>query len=110
MEMGYYLWQGAYTSEAWAAMVKNPQDRLQAVRPVVEKLGGSIESGWFSFGEYDAVLIVKMPDNVSAAALSVAFSAGGAIKAAKTTPLLNAEEGQAVMRKATAAGYRPPSG
>jgi uncharacterized protein with GYD domain len=106
--MGLYLLQAAYTSEAWASQVKNPQNRLEALRPVVEKLGGSMESGWLAFGEYDIVAILEMPDNASAAAFSIAASAGGAVKAIKTTPLMSIEEGLEAMRKAGAAGYRPP--
>ena len=106
--MGYYLFQGAYTSESWAAMIRNPQSRVEAVQPVVERLGGRMETAWFSFGEYDVVALLDMPDNVSAAAFSAAVAAGGGVKAAKTTPLLTVEEGIAVMRKAGTAGYRPP--
>ena len=47
--------------EAWSGLVKNPQNRLEAVRPVVEKLGGKIEGGWLAFGEYDIVLVCQMP-------------------------------------------------
>lgn len=107
--MPYYLLQAAYTPDAWAAMVKNPQNRLEAVRPVVERLGGRVEGGWLAFGEYDAILICQMPDNVSAAAFSMAASAGGAVKAVKTTPLMTVEEGIQAMRKAAGAGFRPPS-
>jgi uncharacterized protein with GYD domain len=106
--MAYYLIQLAYTPEAWATQIKNPQNRLEAVRPVVEKLGGSFEGAWYAFGEYDVVAICKMPDNVSAAAFSLAASAGGAVKAFKTTPLMTTEEGLEAMRKAGAAGYQPP--
>ena len=53
--------------------------------------------------------ILEMPDNVSAAAFSVAGSSGGAIKAIKTTPLMTMDEGIEVMKKAAATGYRPPS-
>jgi uncharacterized protein with GYD domain len=108
--MAHYLLQAAYTPEGWAAMIKNPQNRLDAVRPVVEKLGGKIESGWFAFGEYDLISIVQMPDNVSAAAFSLAATAGGAIKAIKTTPLLTLEEGIEAMKKAAGTGYKPPQG
>ena len=38
--MPQYLVQVAYTPESWAKMVKNPQSRLEAVRPAVESLGG----------------------------------------------------------------------
>jgi len=108
--MPYYLLQAAYTGEAWGTQIGDPQNRLEAIRPVVEGLGGRIESGFFAFGEYDIVLITEFPDNVSAAAFSVAASAGGAAKAIKTTPLMTIEEGMEVMRKAGGSGYRPPGG
>lgn len=108
--MASYLVQVAYTPEAWATLLKNPQNRLQAVRPAIEKLGGRVEGSWLSFGEYDVIVIAEMPDNASAAAFSMAVSAGGAVKAMKTTPLMSAEEGQEAMRKATTTGYRPPAG
>ena len=107
--MAHFLLQGAYTAEAWSALVNNPQDRSVAIRPAVEKLGGSIKSVWFAFGEYDVVLIMEMPDNVSAAAFSLAVAAGGAFKAHTTTPLMTIEEGVEAMRRAGGAGYQPPS-
>jgi uncharacterized protein with GYD domain len=104
--MPHFLQQVAYTSDAWNALIANPQDRVEAVRPAIEKLGGKIESAWFAFGEYDLVVIVQMPDNVSAAAIAMAFAAGGACKSVRTTPLLSTEEGIAAVRKAGGTGYR----
>jgi hypothetical protein len=66
--MAYYLIQAAYTPEAWAKMVKSPQDRKAAIAPMIEKLGGRLESFWMSFGDYDAHVILQAPDNVTAAA------------------------------------------
>ena len=106
--MGYYMLQGAYTPEAWAVQVQNPQNRVELVRPTFARLGGTIESAWFAFGEYDVVVIAQFPDNVSAAAVAMAISAGGGFKAAKTTPLMSIEEGLEAMHKAGGAGYRPP--
>ena len=51
--------------------------RFEALRPVVEKLGGRIVNGFFADGEYDVVLILEMPDEASAAALAVAAAGGG---------------------------------
>ena len=107
--MPYYLVQAAYTQEAWASMVKNPQNRLDAVRPVVEKLGGKVEGGWLAFGDYDAVVICQMPDNTSAAAFAMAGAASSGLKAIKTTPLMTVQESMDAARKAQGAGYRPPS-
>jgi uncharacterized protein with GYD domain len=101
--MAYYLLQVAYTSEAWSAMVKTPQVRLEGLHPLLERLGGKLEGGWLALGEYDAVLICQLPDHASAAALAMAASTEGAVKAIKTTPLLTLEESLDALRKAAAA-------
>jgi uncharacterized protein with GYD domain len=105
--MPHYLIQAAYTPEGWAALVKTPQNRVEAIRPSIEKLGGKIEGAWFTFGDYDIIVVVQMPDNVSAAGIAMAFAAGGACKSVKTTPLLTIEEGVEAMKKAGKTGYRP---
>jgi uncharacterized protein with GYD domain len=105
--MPHYLQQVAYSREGWEAVVANPQNRIEAVRPAVEKLGGKIESAWFSFGDYDIVVITQMPDNVSAAAIAMAFAAGGACKSVQTTPLISPEEAVQALKKAHDCGYRP---
>ena len=106
--MARYMYQVSYTAESWAAQVKKPEDRVEALRPVVRKLGGKIESAYYTFGDYDIVLIVNMPDNGSAAAMSIAASAGGALKSIKTTPLMTIREGMAAMRKAKRSTYTAP--
>jgi uncharacterized protein with GYD domain len=105
--MPHYLQQVAYSQEGWGALVANPQDRIEAVRPAIEKLGGKIEAAWFSFGDYDVVVIVDMPDNVSAAAIGMAFASGGACKSVQTTPLISPEEAMQALKKARECGYRP---
>jgi uncharacterized protein with GYD domain len=106
--MPSYLVQVSYDSECLAALIAKPQNRAEAVRKAIEKLGGKLEGFWFSFGDYDAALVVQMPDNVSAAALSLAAGAGGACKGIKTTPLISIEEGMEAMKKASSSGYKPP--
>jgi uncharacterized protein with GYD domain len=100
----------AYTPDAWAAQLKNPQNRLEIVSQFMERLGGRFESAYLAFGEYDIVAITDLPDNVSAAAASMVVSAAGAVKAIKTTPLMTIDEGIQAMRKGgeAAASYRPP--
>jgi len=107
--MPSYLVQVAYNSEAVAALMKKPQDRGAVVAKAVEKLGGTLEGAWLSFGDYDTIVIVDMPDNVGAAAFAMAISAGGSCKSVKTTPLLSVEEGTAAMKKAGGSGYKPVS-
>ena len=106
--MTFYALQTAYTPLGWAALINDPQNRMDAVKPVVQRLGGSVVNGWLTFGDYDVLMICEMPDNVTATALSMAISAGGAVRAVKTTPLMTFEEGIEALRKAKAAEYAPP--
>jgi uncharacterized protein with GYD domain len=108
--MPHFLHQIAYSREGWQAIVNNPQDRIEAVRPAIEKLGGKIHTAWFAFGDYDVVLITEMPNNVNAAAIAIAFAAGGACKGVQTTPLMSTAEALEAMKKAKESGYRPATG
>src|SRR5467141_3938933 len=98
---------GSYTPEALARLIANPQDRFEAVRAPIEKLGGKVQNSYFAFGQYDAVLITEMPDNVSAAAIALAFAAGGSLRNCQTTALMSNAEGLEAMRKAATCGYKP---
>jgi uncharacterized protein with GYD domain len=104
--MSHYLLQVAYTPEAVQALLHNPQDRTAAMQAPIEKLGGKVHSVFLSFGDYDGVAIIELPDNVSAAAIALALSAGGACRNVKTTPLLTGAEAIEAAKKAAASGYR----
>ena len=99
--MPIYMWQAAYTPESWAAQVKNPQNRAETVgRQLVEAVGGRLIGAWYSFGEYDLVLIADVPNNQAMSALAMGVAAGGAIKDSKTTVLMTGTEGVEAMRQA----------
>jgi len=104
--MPFFLHQASYTPEALARLIANPQDRFEAIRGPIEKLGGKIKDSFFAFGDHDVMLITEMPDNVSAAAIAVAFAGGGALKNLKTTPLLTTAEALDALRKAGSCGYK----
>jgi uncharacterized protein with GYD domain len=106
--MPFYLYQCAYTPEAWAAQVENPQDVRQRIDAMMNKLGGEVIGIWYAFGEYDLVAVIEMPDNTSDAAAAIAIAAGGAVRAAKTTPLITIEEGLDALRAAAKSLYLPP--
>ena len=106
--MPFYLYQCAYTPEAWAAQVENPQDVRQRTEAMMNKLGGKVVGIWYAFGEYDLVAVIEMPDNTSDAAAAIAIAAGGAVRAAKTTPLITIEEGLDALRAAAKSLYLPP--
>ena len=108
--MALYMYQAAYTGESWAAQLKNPQNRVDAVgKAACEAVGGKLVGGWYSFGEYDLVIIADVPDDEAISAIAMAIAAGGAVKASQTTRLMTGEQGVAAMRKADAVAkvYRP---
>ena len=86
-------------------MLQNPQDRTSALRAPIESLGGKIHNLFMSFGDYDAVLLIEMPNNVAAAAIAIAVAAGGACKSVKTTPLMTVAEGIEALKQAGSSGY-----
>jgi len=104
--MSYFCHQVSYTKEAWAQLMQNPQDRLEAVRAPIEKLGGKIHTSFFAFGPFDVLAITEFPDNMSAAAIAIAFAAGGAVSNIQTIPLLTAAQAVEALRKAGSCGYR----
>ena len=104
--MPHYCHQVTYTKEAWARLVADPQDRLDIVRLPIEKLGGKLHSAFFAFGPFDVIAITEMPDNISAAAIAIAFAAGGAVASIQTTPLMTAAQAIEAMRKAGTCGYK----
>jgi uncharacterized protein with GYD domain len=107
--MNNYLFQVSYTSEAWQTLIKHPENRAETVRPAIQKMGGDISISWVCSGDYDLVVIMHLPDEVTALATAMAFRAGGALREVKYTRLLTWQEGLEAMTKAGAADYRPPA-
>ena len=75
--MATYLIQIAFTAESFARLVETPENRFAAVIPLVERLGGRFVGSWMSFGEYDSVAVVEMPDEVAMKGFSMSVMAGG---------------------------------
>ncbi len=107
--MPRYMTQFSYTPEAWAALVKNPQDRGQVLGALFQKLGGQLDTLYYCYGEYDGVFMYDAPDDVTVAAAIMAALSPGHVKAVKTTRLFTVEEAMEAMRKAGGQTYQGPS-
>ncbi len=102
----------SYTPQAWKAMLDEPADRLKPVRHLVEQAGGTLETYYWMFGDYDGFGVADMPDAVSGAALSVAVASSGAFARISSTQVFDVDERVALLEKAKAAlaTYSPPTG
>ena len=106
--MPLYMSRFAYTPEAWAALTREPQDRSRAVSALIEQMGGRMVSFYHSFGEYDGLIIIEVPDETTAAAAILAAISPGHIKSIETTTLLSVEDAMEAMRRAGEATYQGP--
>ena len=96
--------------EYWSGVVNNPQNRAEAIRPMVESVGGKLEGLYFVVGEDAGYVIMESPDEVGLEALTIAVQASGAAKLVKTSVVLTAEKVVEAARTAGSVGYRPPGG
>jgi len=106
--MPMYLIRFSYSTESVKALVENPGDRAKAVAEAVESLGAKMAGFWYSFGDFDGVLLMDAPDNTTAASLAMLVGGSGALSKLETTVLIDMDQAQEAMRKAAGASYRPP--
>ena len=104
--MPKYMIQASYVGEGLKGLLnEGGTKRRETVAKAIEGMGGTLESFYYAYGDYDVVGIADMPDNVSSVAFSLMINASGVIKA-KTTVLLTPEEIDQATKKTVE--YRPP--
>jgi uncharacterized protein with GYD domain len=101
-----YLVQANYVGEGIKGLLKEGGSaRRAAVEKLFGSVGGKVEAYYYAFGDTDLFVIADVPDNTTAAALSLIVNAAGAATA-KITVLLTSEEMDAATKKTPS--YRPP--
>ena len=107
--MALYLYRFGYTPEAWAALMENPQDRRDMLASrIFGTFKGQLHGFWYAFGEHDGYALAELPDQVSAAAASVAVAATGSFRHLETTVLITTEEMVEAMDRAGEFAYAKP--
>ena len=90
--MAKYLIHASYTADGLKGLQKDKASgRRDAVRQLLDGVGGKLESMYYALGEDDVVIIADLPDNVAASTLSLTVSASGLVRT-RTTALLTIEE------------------
>ena len=83
--MAKYMLQATYTRSGAAGLMKEGgTSRRAALTATIEGVGGSVESFYYAFGKPDLVMIVNLPDDATAAAVSMAIGAAGALDISAT--------------------------
>src|SRR5579872_3520837 len=92
LSMPKFLMQATYTTEGIQGLVKDSASGRRAdVQAAVKAVGGKIEAFYYAFGDDDVVMILDLPNNITAAALGLTTSGSGAVRV-RITPLLTVEE------------------
>jgi uncharacterized protein with GYD domain len=104
--MPKYLYTASYTSDGVKGLLADGgTSRRQVVEDLVAGMGGKLETFYYAYGDHDVYVIIDMPDNTSATALSLAVNASGAVTGSITV-LITPEEVDEATRKTV--NYRPP--
>ena len=104
--MSKFLMQVSFTRDGIRGLAKEGgTKRRQAVEQFFGTVGGKLETLYFAFGDTDVFAVADFPDNVSAAAVSLAANAAGAVHV-KATVLISPEEMDQAAQKS--GGLRPP--
>jgi uncharacterized protein with GYD domain len=108
--MTIYITQGRYTGEAMKSFLAKPEDRSAAAKAVIEAAGGKVHGFYFTFGEYDFLVISEAPSEKDMVAGLLAVAAGGAVTGLKTTVAMTGADAKAAMEKAKGltSSYRAP--
>jgi uncharacterized protein with GYD domain len=105
--MPKYLVEGRYTSDGLEGIARESASRRRGdIEKTIESAGGKLESMYFAFGDADFYIILDVPDNVSAAALSVVANGSGFVTS-KIVVLMTTDEMDQAIRKTTTIEFRP---
>ena len=110
--MSAYVTFFRYSVEAWKRMIDTPENRAVAARGLIEKIGGSMETFYWMFGEWDGLVIYHVPDPATAAAFSGVVISSGLIDRVETHQLVSMDEARTALErsKALEQSYVPPGG
>lgn len=106
ISMSKYLFKASYTQSGTEGLLREGgTGRRDALRQTVESMGGTLEAFYYAFGTDDLLIIADLPDDVSAAAMSMRINAAGVLNIS-ATPLLDPEDIDAASEKDVQ--YRTP--
>lgn len=104
--MPKYLYQANYTAAGMQGLLKEGgSSRREVFDHLAKEQGGKLESFYYAFGGADLYMVFDLPDATTAAAISLAITAGGALNIS-TVQLITPEEIDAAVTRTV--NYRPP--
>jgi len=88
-----FITQGRYTEQARATMLANPDDRGPALEDLIGTAGVKLLSAYWTFGEYDFLIVVDAPDEHAWMRVLLVAGATGSVTDLKTVLALSMADG-----------------
>ncbi len=110
--MTVYISQGRFTREAIQGMVEKPEDRAESVAALAKAVGGKMLDYYFTFGDYDFLVIIESgrgKNETDMMAALFAAAASGGVTDLKTTVAVRSKDAMKAMRgaKKVLKGFKP---
>ncbi len=104
--MPKYLFEATYVGQGIKGLMKEGGTaRRDALVEALKSVGGTLDSFYYAFGYYDVLGVFDVPDDASAAALSLLINSTGNVNV-RLKPLLSLEDMDEAVKKTPS--YRAP--
>jgi uncharacterized protein with GYD domain len=84
-------------TEQGISKINESPDRFSSFKAMLEKVGGKLIGGYYTFGEYDVVIIMEAPNDEAVMSLMLKIGSAGNVKT-KTLKAFTAEEGIKIIK------------
>jgi uncharacterized protein with GYD domain len=84
-------------TEQGISKIKESSDRYNSFKASLEKAGGKLVGGYYTFGEYDVVIIIEAPNDEAVMTLMLKVGSAGNVRT-KTLRAFVADEGTKIIR------------
>jgi uncharacterized protein with GYD domain len=84
-------------TEQGISKIKESPDRYNSFKASVEKAGGKLIGGYYTFGEYDVIIIIEAPNDEVVMSLMLKVGSAGNVRT-KTLKAFNAEQGIKIIK------------
>jgi uncharacterized protein with GYD domain len=104
--MPIYITRGRYSADSIKNLVATPEDRLPAVRNLVEAAGAKLLNFYVTLGHYDFLLIAEAPSAKEVTAFVLAAAASGSVTDTETTEAFTTAEAKQALAGASQAAEK----
>lgn len=95
--MSHYILLINWTEQGISKIKETAADRYSSFKASVEKAGGKLIGGYYTFGEYDMVIIIEAPNDETVMSLLLKVGSAGNART-KTLKAFTAEEGMKIVK------------